>query len=285
MTQEQKSKIKEELIKQFGISSQNKLAKKWNISSAMLTHVAKDNWSVVGLKTWKKLADVLGLNKEEWQIVETRQSKFISELLDIAQFKSNVFALIAPAGSGKTATTKQYAHNVSSVYRIECAEYWNKKAFMSELLKSMGHSPEGKTIYHIMENIQEAILKEERPLLILDEADKLRDEVFYFFITLYNKLQGKCGIVICATNYLQNRIVKGLKNNKKGYQEIFSRIGRRFVEVPSVGSIDISNICTANGVTATKDIEHVIKEAEGDIRRVERSIESIKLRNENSLAA
>lgn len=285
MTQEQKAKIKEALVEQKIIHGQNTLAKRWNISSAMLSHVINDNWKDIGDKTWKKLNDVLGLNNDEWQTVETMPSKFIVNLLEQAQYKSNVYAMISPAGSSKSETTRQYSSSNSNVYRIECAEYWNKKAFMTELLRAMGQSPEGMTIYDIMDSVQNEILKVDKPLIILDEADKLRDEVFYFFITLYNKLQGKCGILMCATSFLQHRIMKGLKLNKKGYQEIYSRIGRRFVEVPGITGMDITNICKANGVEHPKAIEQVIKDCQNDLRRVVRSVEAIKLRNQNKEAA
>lgn len=285
MTQEQKAKIKDALIEQKEIHGQNTLAKRWGISSGMLSHVVNDKWENIGDTTWKKLNDVLGLNNDEWQTVETKPSKFITNLLEQAQYKSNVYAMISPAGSSKSDTTKQYASSNGNVYRIECGEYWNKKAFMVELLRAMGQSPEGMTIYDIMESIQNEILKVDRPLIILDEADKLRDEVFYFFITLYNKLQDKCGILLCATNFLQHRIQKGLKLNKKGYQEIYSRIGRRFIEVPAITGMDITNICKANGVEHPKAIEQVIKECQNDLRRVRRSVEAIKLRNEVKAAA
>ena len=41
----------------------------------------------------------------------------------------------------------------------------------------------------------------------VDEADKLSDQVLYFFITL-NKLEDHCGIVLMATDYLQKKITR-----------------------------------------------------------------------------
>ena len=48
--------------------------------------------------------------------------------------------------------------------------------------------------------------------MVLDEADKLSDQVLYFFISLYNKLEDRVGIILCATDYLEKRIKKRCAN-------------------------------------------------------------------------
>ena len=83
----------------------------------------------------------------------------------------------------------------------------------------------------------------------MDEADKLSDQVLYFFITLYNQLEDHCGIVLLATDYLEKKIRKGLRLNRKGYKEIYSRIGRRFIPLRAVNLTDITGVCIANGIT------------------------------------
>jgi hypothetical protein len=119
----------------------------------------------------------------------------------------------------------------------------------------------------------------ESPLLILDEADKLSDQVLYFFITLYNQLEDHCGIVLIATDHLQKRINRGLKLNRKGYKEIYSRIGRKFVELHGVGSTDVAQICMANGINDTKQIKEIYNDCEGDLRRVKRKIHAFKIQD------
>lgn len=60
--------------------------------------------------------------------------------------------------------------------------------------------------------------------------------------------------------------------NRKGYAEIFSRIGRKFVELPLLNSEDVAAVCVANGVSEAKAINGIVDEAEGDLRRVKRSV-------------
>ena len=71
---------------------------------------------------------------------------------------------------------------------------------------------------------------------------------------------------------LRARIEKGLRLNRKGYAEIFSRIGRKFVELPLLNSEDVAAVCVANGVSEAKAINGIVDEAEGDLRRVKRSV-------------
>jgi hypothetical protein len=98
----------------------------------------------------------------------------------------------------------------------------------------------------------------------------------YFFITLYNNLEDHCGIVLCATNHLAKRIQRGRKLNKKGYNEIFSRKGRRFIELQGISTADVTAICMANGLTEAGKIREVMEECENDLRRVKRKVHALK---------
>lgn len=63
-----------------------------------------------------------------------------------------------------------------------------------------------------------------------------------------------------------------MRLNRKGYAEIFSRIGRKFVELPLLNSEDVAAVCVANGVSDAKAINGIVDEADGDLRRVKRSV-------------
>ena len=104
-------------------------------------------------------------------------------------------------------------------------------------------------------------------------------QVFHYFISLYNKLEEKCGVVFLSTDYIAKRISNGLRYQKPGYKEFYSRIGRKFYELEPTDVNDVFAICSANGVTDRKDIDKVIKEAstcDFDLRRVRKSIHKVK---------
>lgn len=275
MTQEQKTQIAEQLrayCAQKG--SQNKAANSLNgVSSATISKVLSGSWETIADDMWRSIAAQTGTTEAKgWQVVRTRAYSTMTFTLESAQRDSLVAAVIGEAGSGKTEAIKTYTAQGRNVYHMVCSEYWNRRTFMQKLLQNMGTTIGGTTVSDMMDNIVDTLKRKDAPLIVLDEADKLSDQVLYFFISLYNQLEGQCGIILTATSYLKARIEKGLRLNRKGYAEIYSRIGRKFVELPLLNSEDIAGVCVANGVTDAKTINDIVDECEGDLRRVKRSV-------------
>lgn len=275
MTQEQKTQIADQLrayCAQKG--SQNKAANSLNgVSSATISKVLSGSWETIADDMWRSIAAQTGTTEAKgWQVVKTRAYSTMTFTLESAQRDSLVAAVIGEAGSGKTEAIKTYTAQGRNVYHMVCSEYWNRRTFMQKLLQNMGTTIGGTTVSDMMDNIVDTLKRKDAPLIVLDEADKLSDQVLYFFISLYNQLEGQCGIILTATSYLKARIEKGLRLNRKGYAEIYSRIGRKFVELPLLNSEDIAGVCVANGVSDTKTINSIVDGCDGDLRRVKRSV-------------
>ena len=275
MTQEQKQQICDQLrayVEQKG--SGNKAANSLNgVSSATISKVLTGKWETIADEMWRSIASQTGSAETKgWQVGKTRAYEAMTFALENAQRDSLVMAVIGEAGSGKTEAIKNYTAEGRNVYHLVCSEYWNRRTFMAKVLQSMGVTYSGNTVADMMETIVDTLKRKEQPLIVLDEADKLSDQVLYFFISLYNQLEDHCGIIMTATKYLRVRIEKGLRLNRKGYAEIFSRIGRKFVELPLLNSEDVAAVCVANGVSEAKAINGIVDEAEGDLRRVKRSV-------------
>lgn len=279
MTTEYKKQVKEKLanyIAQKG--SQNKAANSLNgVSSALLSQIMNDNWENISETMWRNVASQIGHTIKEWVCVETTDYKLMNYFLNDAKNNANVFAITGDAGSGKSKTFELFTQDNRNSYLLSCAEYWNRKEFLVQLLTAMGVDYSGFTVAEMMNEIIKKLKSQDSPLIILDEADKLPDTVLYFFITLYNRLEDHCGIVLCATDHLSKRIGKGIKLNKKGYKEINSRIGRKFIELKGVNYTDVTQICIANGIEDAKTIKDIFNDAEGDLRRVKRKIHAAKI--------
>lgn len=275
MTTEQKKQITEQLRAYCGQKgSQNKAANSLNgVSSATISKVLAGNWDTIADDMWRSIAAQTGSHEAKgWQVVKTRAYEVMTFTLRSVQTDSLTAAVIGGAGSGKTEAIKNYTAGGRNVYHLVCSEYWNRRTFMAKVLQSMGVTYSGNTVADMMETIVDTLKRKEQPLIVLDEADKLSDQVLYFFISLYNQLEDHCGIIMTATKYLRARIEKGLRLNRKGYAEIFSRIGRKFVELPLLNSEDVAAVCVANGVSDAKAINGIVDEADGDLRRVKRSV-------------
>lgn len=278
MTETQKQRIKECLdvyCQQAG--SANKASNSLrNISSATISQVLNNNWELISDEMWRNIASQTGYSEDEWVEVEIRDYKLLTALLEDSQNHSNVFAVVGDSGTGKSATLRRYAQNNKRVFIIQCAEYWNRKIFLQELMSAMGRDYSGYNVNEMMHEIVRGLKTQDHPLIIMDEADKLVDQVLYFFITLYNQLEDHCGIVLCSTDHMAKRIKHGLKLNRKGYKEIYSRIARKFIELKGLSSSDVAAICMANGVTERNLIKDVIEDSEGDLRRIRRKIHALK---------
>ena len=240
------------------------------VSPATVTQIVTGKWELINEKMWRSIAAQIGVKQTRWNIVETRNYKALSEIFADAQENALVLAVCGEAGTGKSLTAAHYGAENPNVYVLACSEYWNRKTFLRELLRVMGKNPAGDTVGDMVDDVVMALKRRENPLIILDEADKLSDQVMFFFITFYNKLEDYCGIVLMATDYLEKKVRRGLRLNKKGYKEIYSRIGRRFVAMPGLSETDISDVCRANGVEGLREIDTVKKDCEGDLRRVKR---------------
>nr|DAR99256.1 MAG TPA: AAA domain protein [Caudoviricetes sp.] len=240
------------------------------VSPATVTQIVTGKWELINEKMWRSIAAQIGVKQTRWNIVETRNYRALSDIFADAQENALVLAVCGEAGTGKSLTAAHYGAENPNVYVLACSEYWNRKTFLRELLRVMGKNPAGDTVGDMVDDVVMALKRRENPLIILDEADKLSDQVMFFFITFYNKLEDYCGIVLMATDYLEKKVRRGLRLNKKGYKEIYSRIGRRFMAIPGLNETDISDVCRANGVEGLREIETVKKDCEGDLRRVKR---------------
>ena len=256
--------------------SQNKAANTLNgVSAATITHVLNNEWDLISEVMWRGIAAQTGVKQKSWNIVETRDFKTLTYIFSDAQENAMVMAVCGEAGSGKSLAARAFAESNKSVFLLSCNEYWNRKLFMQELLREMGKNSYGDTVGDMMQAIVGELKRTESPLIIMDEADKLSDQVLYFFITLYNQLEDHCGIILLATDHLEKKIKRGLRLNKKGYKEIYSRIGRKFITLKGANITDISEICAANGLIGKSDIKAVIDDCENDLRRVKRKVHSI----------
>lgn len=224
-------------------------------------------------------AAIGGGHTDGWRLCETAAYKDVETFLADAQQYHNVSWIIAPAGIGKTTAALQYAKRHRNVFVLPCSEDMHKADFVEELAKKIGIRNEGLTVRATLTRIVDEVVKLDRPLLVFDEGDKLTDSVMYYFISLYNALEDKCGIVFLSTPYIQKRMAKGLKLDRKGYEELYSRIGRRFVPLSSITEYEVNAICRNNGLTEEKAIATVVRESgeykksqlEFDLRRVKKS--------------
>ncbi len=276
ITEAQKQKTRDRLARYVQrYPSQNMAATSLKgISGATVSNILSGKWKLISEEMWQRLDAMLARN-EGWQIFSTAAYRDMTFFLKDAQAESSVMWIAAPAGIGKSTAAASYAALNPNVYRLTCATDMTKSDFVHELASQIGVRTAGMSLREAFSAILKHIVTLDHPLLIFDEADKLADSVMYYFISIYNALEDRCGIVFLSTAYIKRRIRNGVMKDKKGYDEIESRICRRYVDLTPVSAEEIEQICIVNGLTVRGAIGNVQAEARecgNDLRRVKRSV-------------
>lgn len=251
-----------------------------NISAATLSSILNGKYEAISDDMFLRLrAQIVGARQDGWRLSRTRMFEELTTLLSDAQRYQNVAWAVAPAGSGKTTTAHDYARRHENTYVVSCSEDMRRGDFIRELARAVGVPVGESGLRDALDRVTRHLQTLDAPLLVFDEGDKLPDTVFYYFITIYNRLEGCCGIVFISTHYIKRRMDIGLAYNKKGYDEIHSRICRKFVELTPASAYDVAAVARANGITDDRTVRAVVKDAEAcgfDLRRVRREVHKQK---------
>ncbi len=215
----------------------------------------------------------------DWTLCETTAFRELTLLLEDAQQNRSVAWVVGGAGLGKTTTARAYASTHENVFHICCSEDMQRGDFIRELARVIGIRTNKESLRERLQIVTDCLKTLDRPLLIFDEGDKLMDSVFYYFISIYNALEGHCGIIFLSTEYIKRRMENGLTYNKKGYDEIYSRVCRRFIDLTPASAHEVAALCRANGLDNERDIAEVVKDASTckyDLRRVKKAVHKSK---------
>lgn len=282
MNEKQKEAIREALRQYVAkYPSQNKAAASLDGTSAgTVSTILAGKWDSVSDEMWKKIASQVGTAAPgSWQTVETAAAKEMAYAMADAQEWKTVTWVVGEAGCGKTTAAKLYEREHTGAYYVLCSEDMRRSDFIREVAKKIGLKTDGMTLREMLDAIIGQLIQTENAVLLFDEADKLTERVFHYFIDLYNRLEDKCGMVFFSTSYIKRRMSMGLRYDKKGYNEIHSRIGRKFFELEHTSANDVYAICVANGLTDRKGIAEVVRDAEQydfDLRRVKKGVHRVK---------
>lgn len=248
------------------LGSYSKVAAKCSVAIATITNniLNTERWYLIKDSLWVKVAKALGyeLKQTGWQVAETTNFKLMMQNLNMAQSEAMWFAVSEKAGSGKTTAIKHFAADdeTKSVFVIQCQE-WARKRFLLELARVLGLSFSANTLNEVLSDAVVNALRKRaadgQPLVIIDEADKLKPSAIRWLIHLYNQVEDEVGVVICGTEHLEKEIKKGVRLAWKGYDELDSRLGRRFVHLHGLTEGDLEKVATANGLTDTETIKRV----------------------------
>ncbi|WP_437918411.1 ATP-binding protein [Sphingobacterium sp. LRF_L2] len=245
-----------------------------NMASKQLTKVSIATISNVLAGKWDSIADSMWLSIQNqvkptgWIHVDTTVSRTLEAMYTDWKEYQEVRAIVAAAGSGKTHTAKRFCDMNTNAFHIECDNHMTSGDLLREVLSKLGVTPSGRSLSGMVKAIVEHLLKLENPILFFDEFDKLKNEVFLFFVTFYNKLEGKTAMVLQGAPYLSKRIDDGVQRQIKGYEEILSRVNSKVIALPKNKLEELKLIASLNGVFDELETTRIANVSDGSIRRI-----------------
>lgn len=298
--------------------SLNALAKKIGINPGALSVILRGKYGANENAMLARIAARLDYRERNWKTVRTLGNyRTIEQVFDDARRERLWFALANMAGSGKTETLEDLcARDVTGAVVLVQAGEWGARRFLSELIaKTLG--THRRTRYPTVDRMIADLVgwcldnAAERPLLIIDEADKLRPAALRTLVPIYNGTRDAVGAIVAGTENLKKELGEGVRRCKKGYDEIRSRLGisrsnEGYISLKGATRDEVFEICKANGIESDDLCEAIWNEPEKtykpalvktnkglknttieyceDFRRLSRIIkrEQIKLKNESA---
>lgn len=157
-------------------------------------------------------------------------------------------------GLGKTTAAKDFkkqSQTTKATYLVRCADDMSSREVIEAVSEALGLKPIG-TKSQIRKQITNAIRLQEddNPLLIIDEAENLKESTYGAIKALCDDLQGYAGIVLIGANKDGKTYLDWLKGKAQRLRGCFPQIYSRFSTKPQ----QLKNLTTENFYTECKDI-------------------------------
>lgn len=236
------------------LGSQEKVAQKCGISKASLSLWMSGKYGADTGKLENKIARALDYKESGWVVVETvKNYRTIKFVFEQCREMHLWMAVSSNAGSGKTQCLEHiYNKDLTGSVVFLQAEEWAAHQFLEKLYSKLSTEPlrNGYTTNgELQDKIISLLNQLENPVLVIDEADKLKPSALRRLIPIYNRTEDRLGCVLSGTENLEKEIRLGVRKHVKGYDELDSRLGRCYMRLEGLTEKDVRSVCEANGIT------------------------------------
>ncbi len=233
------------------------VAKKCNINPAVISTIMNSKYGADESQMLQKIAKALDYRESAWKIVRTISNyKKVEALLADAKNESMWIPISNKAGSGKTGSLEDlFNRDTTGTIVFIQAEEWSGRQFLIKLIKQTLGESELQGSYKTITQLTDIVtnyfndMSLDRPVLIIDEADKLKPGALRTLIPIYNRTENRLGVIMSGTENFEKEIKAGVRLHKKGFDELDSRLGRKYIHLRGASEKDVYAVCEANGVT------------------------------------
>lgn len=167
-------------------------------------------------------------------------------LCDKARRHHFMVGLTADTGMGKTTAISAFSRQ-RNVFYVCYDKTMNPRQFFIALLRELSYPYDG-TLNDVINRASEELNRLENPLLIIDEAGKLNQNMILYLQVLRDKTRGNCGVILSGMPYFKDNMQKMASKEKEGYAEFFRRINL-WHQFEGLQPKEIEEICKKNGIT------------------------------------
>ena len=246
ITTTQKEQITQALntyIAQHWISA-NEIVKRTGVNESYISSIRngettvgkseiKDKWYIL-------LADFLGvkLQKEYWTMRETPQLYRMLATLEDAKENGTTNIVIGETGCGKTYISNLFIKaNPIDTFKVVVGSLDTIGDLLDkviDVLKIATPKTKSKKIGEIAKKLKQLKLEGQKPHLIFDECEYMKQPALCSMKELYDALFGICGITLIGTSQLIDNLEKLRKKNRAGIPQFYRRVKFGIRELPTI---------------------------------------------------
>lgn len=258
-------------------ASDAKMAIALGISAAQLSTIKKGKLDrVLSDANWISIARRLDVNlgrQAEWKTARTPVYDFIYSQLKWCQDNAQSGLMCDRADLGKTYTARCYVKENRNAVYIDCSQAKTKQKLVRQMAREFGVNHSGRYA-DVYEDLVFYLRTIENPIVILDEAGDLDYPAFLELKALWNATERTCGWYMMGADGLKEKIETNRGRKKVGYEELFSRFGKRYQKVSPDGKeaweefsrAQVALIARANYERA--DVRKIYTSTGGSLRRI-----------------
>ncbi|GIM53726.1 AAA family ATPase [Capnocytophaga cynodegmi] len=246
ITTNQKEQITQALntyITQHGISA-NEIVKRTGVNESYISSIINGKTTIgkseIKDKWYLLLADFLGvkLQKEYWTMRETPQLYRMLATLEDAKENGTTNIVIGETGCGKTYISNLFIKaNPIDTFKVVVGSLDTIGDLLDkviDVLKIATPKTKSKKIGEIAKKLKQLKLEGQKPHLIFDECEYMKQPALCSMKELYDALFGICGITLIGTSQLIDNLEKLRKKNRAGIPQFYRRVKFGIRELPTI---------------------------------------------------
>lgn len=208
----------------------------------------------ISADVWQHIAAQVGYYCGDWQTADTGVALYLRSLCTYVRYTHKAHAFVAQAGTGKTYTALRQVRQHPETFYIAGSHTLVRQHFLDTLAAAAGIDA-GLPFAGKVAALKAAIRAMHAPLIIIDDAHKLKDRVLLFATQLLACMGEYCGFVLLGNPQLRQRI-----NPITIHQGLAALLKKNWHQPVTPLQADFMSVCRVNGVTTGDAISDLARQ-------------------------